>query len=164
MDELFPLINTSGKVIGSAQRSECHNGSKLLHPVIHLHLFNKKGELLLQKRSMNKDIQPGKWDTSAGGHVNFGEIIETALFREVYEELGIREFTPAFICSYLFESEIEKEMVFTYKTVYEGCFDFDPEEIDEIHFWTFDEIRQNIGTALFTPNFEKEFLMLENKF
>lgn len=62
--EWFPLVNEEGETIGKATRKECHSGSKLLHPVIHLHIFNKDGDLYLQKRSMNKDIQPGKWDTA----------------------------------------------------------------------------------------------------
>ncbi|GHT48417.1 NTP pyrophosphohydrolase [Bacteroidia bacterium] len=156
MDELFPLIDESGQVTGSASRSECHNGSKRLHPVIHLHIFNKQGELLLQKRSQKKDIQPGKWDTSVGGHVDYGETVEEALMREVREELGIQAFTPEFLRSYIFESDIEKEMVYSYKTVYEGPFVFAPEEIDEIRFWTMKEIERNLGHSVFTPNFEME--------
>ena len=66
--ELFPIIDEQGHTIGKATRKECHNGSKLLHPVIHLQIFNKYGNLYLQKRAMNKDIQPGKWDTAVGGH------------------------------------------------------------------------------------------------
>lgn len=64
--EWFPLVNEEGETIGKATRKECHSGRKLLHPVIHLHIFNKDGDLYLQKRSMNKDIQPGKWDTAVG--------------------------------------------------------------------------------------------------
>ncbi|MDR1682438.1 MAG: NUDIX domain-containing protein [Candidatus Symbiothrix sp.] len=160
MDEWFPLVDPSGKVIGKATRSECHSGTKSLHPVIHLHIFNTKGELLLQKRSSNKDIQPGKWDTSVGGHVDLGETVEEALVREAGEELGIRGFVPEFIRSYVFESEIEKELVYSYKTIYEGELCFDPIEIDEIAFWPVERIRQNIGQTVFTPNFEDEFRFL----
>ncbi|MDR2844206.1 MAG: NUDIX domain-containing protein [Candidatus Symbiothrix sp.] len=160
MDELFPLVDESGQVIGKATRSQCHSGSKILHPVIHLHIFNSKGELLLQKRSTTKDIQPGKWDTSVGGHVDFGENIETALRREVREELGINDFVPEFLRSYVFESEIEKELVYSYKTVYEGPVAFDTTEIDAIRFWSINDIEQNLQQSVFTPNFEDEFLFL----
>ncbi|MCL1937324.1 MAG: NUDIX domain-containing protein [Candidatus Azobacteroides sp.] len=160
MNELLPLVEESGKVIGSASRTECHNGSKRLHPVVHLHLFNGKGELLLQKRAKDKDIEPEKWDTSVGGHVDWGENIEDALFREACEELGIQRFLPRFLHSYIFESEIEKELVYAYQTVYEGPFAFDAKEIDDIKFWQLKEIRQRLGMNIFTPNFENEFLFL----
>lgn len=66
-EEVFPIVNEQGETIGSATRKECHFGSFRLHPVVHLHIFNSQGELYLQKRNMNKDIQPGKWDTAVGG-------------------------------------------------------------------------------------------------
>ena len=75
--------------------------SKLLHPVIHLHVFNSKGELYLQKRPDWKDIQPGKWDTSVGGHIDLGESVDIALRRETQEELGITDFMPEKLTSYM---------------------------------------------------------------
>ena len=86
-EERFPIVDEEGHVTGSATRGECHNGSRLLHPVVHLHVFNSRGEVYLQKRPGWKDIQPGKWDTAVGGHMDFGETPEQALKREVREEL-----------------------------------------------------------------------------
>jgi isopentenyldiphosphate isomerase len=163
MEELFPVVDESGKVTGKATRSTCHNGSKILHPVVHLHVFNGKGDLLLQKRSAEKDIQPGKWDTSVGGHVDYGETVEEALFREVREELGISDFTPVLLRTYIFTSEIEREMVHSYKTTYDGPFCFDKHEIDEIRFWQLSEIEKDLGKAIFTPNFEDEFRFLQER-
>lgn len=117
--EMFPLVDEEGNITGAATRGECHNGSKLLHPVVHLHVFNSRGELYLQKRPEWKDIQPGKWDTAVGGHVDLGESVEQALRREVREELGITDFTPQQVTHYVFESARERELVFTYKTVYD---------------------------------------------
>ena len=158
--EWFPLVNERGEVTGKATRQECHDGRKWLHPVVHLHLFNPEGELYLQKRSMRKDIQPGKWDTAVGGHVDYGENIEEALRREVREELGITDFVPEFITAYIFESAIEKELVNAFRTTYEGPITPDPEELEDGRFWRLDEIEANLGKNLFTPNFEQEYKRL----
>ena len=155
--EYFPLVNEEGKTIGKATRKECHSGSKMLHPVVHLHILNNNGDLYLQKRSMRKDIQPGKWDTAVGGHIDYGESVEEALRREVREELGVTDFSPIKITSYIFESAIEKELVNTFRTVYNGPFNPDPEELDGGRFWAIDEILESIGKGIFTPNFENEF-------
>lgn len=159
-EEWFPLVNEEGETIGKATRRECHSGSKQLHPVIHLHIFNDAGELYLQKRSMNKDIQPGKWDTAVGGHIDYGETVEEALRREVREELGITEFTPQFMTRYIFESAIEKELVNTFRTVYSGEIQPDTEELDGGRFWSMEDIKTNLGKNVFTPNFEQEFRRL----
>ena len=152
---MFPVVDDEGNITGAATRGECHNGSKLLHPVVHLHVFNSKGELYLQKRPEWKDIQPGKWDTAVGGHVDLGENVETALRREVREELGICDFNPQFLDKYVFESAREKELVFAYKTTYDG--EIHPsEELDGGRFWSMDEIALHMGKGIFTPNFENE--------
>lgn len=161
--EFFPLVNESGEVVGKATRAECHSGSKLLHPVVHLHIFNHAGDLLLQKRSLCKDIQPGKWDTAVGGHVDYGESIDEALRREVREELGVTDFTPQLWRTYLFESKIERELVYSFRTVYEGPFNPDPEELDSCRFWKIAEIKEAIRKGILTPNFEKEFALFPEK-
>jgi mutator protein MutT len=74
-------------------------------------VFNSKGEIYLQRRPDWKDIQPGKWDTAVGGHIDYGETPEEALRREVREELGITDFVPERIDMYVFESKREKELV-----------------------------------------------------
>ena len=157
MKEHFPLVDETGRVIGSATRGECHNGSRLLHPVVHLHLFNSKGELYLQKRPEWKDIQPGKWDTAVGGHIDYGETPEDALRREVREELGITDFQPKFMEKYIFESTRERELVYVNHTIYDGPVSPSNEELDGGRFWTLAEIRAAIGQGILTPNFESEF-------
>ena len=154
-EELFPLVDEEGNIIGAATRGECHDGSKKLHPVIHLHVFNSKGELYLQKRPEWKDIQPGKWDTSVGGHVDLGESVEIARKREAQEELGISDFKPEILAHYIFESERERELVFAHKTIYDGVIN-PSEELDGGRFWSIDEIKEHLGKGVFTPNFESE--------
>ncbi len=157
--ELFPLVDPQGHVIGSATRAECHSGSRLLHPVVHLHVFNPQGEIYLQKRAASKRIQPGRWDTSVGGHVDFGETIEQALRREVREEIGLVDFEPVHLFNYVYDSTVESELVNAYYTVTtRTCFDFDPVEIDDGRFWSVAEVMASMGQGVLTPNFEQEFL------
>ena len=157
-DERFPLVDEEGRVIGSATRGECHNGSHLLHPVVHLHVFNSKGELYLQKRPEWKDIQPGKWDTAVGGHIDDGETPEDALTREVGEELGITDYLPERVGKYVFDSHRESELVYVNRTVYDGPIHPSKEELDGGRFWSIAEIKDAIGKEILTPNFESEFL------
>lgn len=154
-EELFPIVDEQGNIIDAATRGECHSGSKRLHPVVHLHVFNSKGELYLQKRPEWKDIQPGKWDTAVGGHIDLGENVEQALKREVREELGITDFDYEQITSYVFESARERELVYVHKTVYDGPI-HPSDELDGGRFWSIEEIKANIGKNVFTPNFENE--------
>ena len=155
-EEKFPIVNEEGTVVGSATRGECHNGSRLLHPVVHLHVFNSTGNLYLQKRPEWKDIQPGKWDTAVGGHIDYGETPEEALRREVREELGITDFTAERIDQYVFESPRERELVYVHRTIYDGPIQPSADELDGGRFWTMDEIRDAMGKNVLTPNFESE--------
>jgi isopentenyldiphosphate isomerase/intracellular septation protein A len=160
LEEWFDLVDPAGKVIGRAPRSAVHGNPELLHPVIHVHIFNAQGDIFLQKRSENKDIQPGKWDTAIGGHIASGETIEHALHREAEEELGISlaHFQPLF--RYVHRSEIESELVHGFLLQEEGPFYPNRQEISEARFWTVNEIKDSIGKKVFTPNFEKEFELL----
>ena len=156
-NEIFPIVDCNGEVIGSATRGECHSGSKLLHPVVHLQVYNSKGELYLQRRPLWKDIQPGKWDTAVGGHIDFGESVEVALVREAKEELGISGFTPKLRCKYLFESAVEHEFVYSFSTVYDGTIN-PSAELDGGKFWSKEEIEEAINRGnILTPNFENEY-------
>ena len=158
--EYFPIVESNGLVIGRSTREYCHGGSKPLHPVIHIHIIDRFCRIYLQKRAMNKDIQPGKWDTAVGGHVSYGESIVEAVYREAYEELRFQEFNPIHLETYEFESPVEREMVSVFAAV--GTYDLrpDPEEVAEGRWWPVEDIDANIGKGVFTPNFESEFKMI----
>lgn len=159
--EMLPVVDATGKVIGKITREEAHYGTKKMHPVVHLQII-KQGAIYLQKRREDKDIQPGKWDTAVGGHIDYGEDVETALKREAFEELTIKNFSYSFIAKYLWDSDVEREMVFSFFT--RDAVNITPNinEISDARFWKFEEIEQNIGKGVFTPNFEAEYRFLNN--
>jgi len=157
LEELFPIVDENGTTIGSITRKEAHSGTRVLHPVVHLHLFNSKGELYLQQRPLWKDIQPGKWDTACGGHMEYGETPEEALRREVMEELGIKNFTSEFLGKYVFDSVKERELVYVNKAIYDGDVNPSKEELDGGRFWSKDELLDAMNKNILTPNFEQEY-------
>ncbi len=156
-EDWVPLVDEEGNVTGQAPRRVVHNGkSKLLHPVVHLHVISDKG-IFLQKRAITKKIQPGKWDTAVGGHVDPGENIERALARETFEEIGVTQFEASLLKKYIWESPVERELVFSFITKYSGNFKIDKEEVDEAKLWTVKDIEASIYKGYFTPNFIHEF-------
>ena len=160
--EWFPIVEPNGLVVGRSTREYCHSGAKPLHPVVHIHIIDRFSRIYLQKRSIHKQIQPGKWDTAVGGHVSFGEDFHEAAYREASEELGLEEFNPIHVETYVFESEIEKEIVCIFAAV--GTYDLKPDmdEVEDGRWWPIEEIDANMGQGVFTPNFESEFRMIRS--
>lgn len=160
LTERLPIVDTEGRVTGSATRGKCHGGNMWLHPVVYLHVFDMHGRIYLQKRPDWKEIQPGKWDTAVGGHVDYGEDIVSALRREAREELGLTDICPEFVTRYIFESDRERELVYAYRVTT----DLTPRPTEELaggRFWTFAEIEDAIATGnILTPNFIEEYRRL----
>lgn len=161
-NEWLPLVDEEGTVIGRATRGQCHGGTMWLHPVVHLHVFNSAGELFLQHRPDWKDIQPGRWDTAVGGHVDDGETVGDALLREAREELGLTDFTPTFIARRIYQSLRERELIYAYRTVTDVQLRPSP-ELDGGRFFARTEIQERLGTGFFTPGFENEWQELFGK-
>ncbi len=160
-EEWLPMVDESGKITGQAPRSVFHSGTKMLHPVVHMHVIHPEGKLLLQKRSLDKLIQPGKWDTSVGGHIGIGETLDEALKRETSEEIGIKEFSAAFVKSYRWETEVEAELVYLFVCIDQVHGPFQSNEADELKFWSKREMEKNTGTGIFTESLEHEYLLLK---
>ena len=156
-EEIFEVYDHSGKKTGRARRSEVHGNPALVHRVAHVLVFNSAGDLYLQKRSEVKDIQPGKWDSSVGGHLDLGEGYLQAAKRELKEELGVTERVELVrLYDYPWRNKIESEDVRTYAATFDGPINPDPAEISEGKFWKMAEVKEAVGSGIFTPNFEKE--------
>lgn len=158
-DELLPLVDVDGRTIGSARRSQVHRDPSLMHPVVHCLVTDPWDRVLLQLRAKHKDIQPGRWDTSVGGHVEYGETVATAVVREIGEELGVavQPSELRFLYRYVMRSDVETELVHSFRLVHAGPFRVEFGEIDELRFWDHSAIVESLGAELLTPNFEDEY-------
>jgi isopentenyldiphosphate isomerase len=154
-EEIFDVVNEHDEVIGLAPRREVH-ARGLLHRATHVLVFNSRGQIFLQKRSMRKDRQPGVWDSSASGHVDSGEDYDTCAVRELREELGWRIAKPP---ERLFKlnacTETDQEFVWVYHCQSEGPFELNAGEIErgnwfgpeEVTLWI-NERPQDFASAL----------------
>ena len=163
MAEFFDIYDEQGNHAGIAPRSECHGNPALIHCTAHVAVKHPEtGALLLQKRRMDKDIQPGKWDTAVGGHVDPGESYESGALRELREELGV---TGAVTLTHLFDSqirnEIESEDVRVFGAELAGPFPFQESEIDEVRFWSRAELENPLNRQNFTPNLVEQLEKLK---
>lgn len=159
MSEYLEIVDANDQVIGKALRSECHGNPQLIHRVAHVLVFDQQGRVLLQKRAMSKDVQPGKWDTSVGGHLDRGETYAEAAVREMFEELGVVGLPLTFLHYYQMRNDFESENVATFTTCHDGPFLFSAVEIDEVRFWTPHEIDAALPDGILTPNFAEEWAL-----
>ncbi|MGB7838279.1 MAG: 16S rRNA (adenine(1518)-N(6)/adenine(1519)-N(6))-dimethyltransferase RsmA [Terrimicrobiaceae bacterium] len=138
-EELFCVVDAQDRVIGSESRDQVHVNN-LRHRAIHVLIFNRLGEVFLQKRSIWKDTNPGKWDSSAAGHVDAGESYEEAARRELREEIGIDcpiERIAKLPCS----GATGWEFIEVFRGAHEGPFEPAPLELETGAFFPLDQIR-----------------------
>src|ERR1700689_765200 len=129
-EEIFDIVNERDEVAGQNTRREVH-ARGLWHRAVHVLVFNARGEVFLQKRSMRKDIAAGKWDSSASGHLDSGEDYDACAVRELREEIGLLLAAPP---RRLFKVDAcaatGQEFVWVYRLEAEGPFTLHPEEIE----------------------------------
>jgi len=138
-EEIFDVVNERDEVIDRKPRSEVHRLG-LLHRAVHVLVFNTRGETFLQKRSMTKDREPGKWDSSCSGHMDSGEDYDACAVRELREEIGltVNAGTAATRASLPLQKlfkiaacpETDQEFVWVYRCQAEGPFRLHPDEIE----------------------------------
>ena len=139
-EEIFDVVDEDDQVTGQLTRGEVH-ARNLLHRAVHVFVFNKKGDLLLQQRSMFKDAHPGVWDSSVSGHLDSGEDYAAAAVRELDEEMGIRvEETPEEIGRIAPCEETGWEHVRLYRTRHSGSVKFPAAEVEAAAWFPIAEI------------------------
>lgn len=129
-DEIFDIVDDRDQVIGQCPRGEVHRlGHK--HRAVHVLVFNAKGDVFLQKRSMSKDTHPGVWDSSSSGHLDCGEDYDACAIRELREEIGLAlKEVPQRMFKIDACLETGQEFVWVYRHQSEGPFVLHPEEIE----------------------------------
>ena len=160
--EMLPVVDECGNVLARASRAWCHGGSRLLHPVVHLHVIDRYGRIYLQRRSSLKHTYPLMWDTAVGGHVSYGEYLLEALYREAFEELRLSDFNPIPLGEYIYESDTRRELVCMYAAVGHFAMLPDREEVAEGRWWDAPDILASVGKGILAPTFEQEYLKVKD--
>ncbi|MEI7929829.1 MAG: NUDIX domain-containing protein, partial [Verrucomicrobiales bacterium] len=138
-DEVFDVVDGNDQVTGQATRAEVH-AKGLLHRAVHVFVFNRRGDLLLQKRSHLKDSHPGVWDSSVSGHVDSGEDYESAAVRELEEEMGISNSDPEEIARLAPSPATGWEHLRLYRCQFHGAVRYPCSEIDTAAWFSLDEL------------------------
>jgi 16S rRNA (adenine1518-N6/adenine1519-N6)-dimethyltransferase len=131
--ERFPVVDGEDRVTGEALRTVVH-GDNLRHRAVHLFIFNREGDLFLQKRSPWKDRHPLLWDSSAAGHVEVGEDYDETAVRELEEELGVTAALTR-LCKLPASDRTGQEFIWLYRGEHEGPFRMPPSEIEYGEFF-----------------------------
>ena len=158
--EWLPVVNEQGDIIGKASREECHRNPKLIYPVVRMHLINKSGQILLQKRSLKSDIEAGKWDAAVAGHIHYGEDIEKAVIRESQEEIN---FTPTFLDlleKRIFKAATSTALMFIFITQTEDKITANPKEVEEVRFFTYEQMTKLKKQGLTSLGLDQEMDIL----
>ena len=158
--EILDVVNADDLVMGTMEREEIHR-KKLFHRSVHVFVFDDAGRIYLQRRSMDKEEHPGKWDSSASGHVGKGESYQEAAGRELEEEIGLRASPePLIKLPASEETGMEHSMLFQVRM---GPTDPSPrpspQEILEGRFLQTEEIEGGIASEpeAFSPSFRLLF-------
>jgi isopentenyl-diphosphate delta-isomerase len=164
--ELFDVVDEQDRVIGTATRAEAH-AHGLRHRAVHVFVFNKGGELYVQKRSATKDTFPGCYDSSASGHVSRGENYDACAVRELREELGIQLSAAQLRKHFKIQACAETGWEFVWVYTVRGDFKInpDPAEIESGGFIALSEVERLIEheTASCAPGFVCMFHGLQQR-
>ncbi len=164
-DEVFDVVDAEDRVVGQATRAEVHR-DKLWHRAVHAWVFNQNGDVFLQKRSLAKDMAPGCWDSSCSGHLDAGEDYDTAIVRELGEEIGVMLAAPPERVMYACAcAETGWEFVWVYRLRHEGPFELHPAEIETGAWLTPAEVSAAIAASpnLYAPAFRLLWSRLERE-
>lgn len=157
-EDIFDVVNERDEVVDAKPRSYVHaNG--LLHRAVHVLVFNRRGDLFLQKRSMTKDREPGLWVSSCSGHVDSGETYDQTAVRELREEIGLRVAqTPQRLFKVDACEDTDAEFVWVYRCESDGPFTLHPDEIERGDWFTQQQLSKWMAEK--PRDFTRSFLLI----
>ncbi|MFA5129279.1 MAG: NUDIX domain-containing protein [Patescibacteria group bacterium] len=160
MIEYIDIVDGEDRVIGRATREEIYQ--KLLpHRIVHVLIFNDKGEMALQLRSDKVSFCPNHWSTTVGGHVQAGESYRRAVERECQEELGAKSKLEKFSKVFFEPKTAPKKFLMIYKTVHNGPFYPETDDVTKIDFFSIDKIQKMVREG---EKFHPELLFILEKY
>jgi isopentenyl-diphosphate delta-isomerase type 1 len=166
--EIFSIVDLKDKVVGRATRKQCHQNKKLIHRAFQAYLFNKKGQVLLQKRSLLKDTYPGYWTASCSGHLDLKENYKQALVREAKEELGLDlkskdfKFIDKFLIKMPSQTEFNGFFLSCYKQS-QGMIKPFKKEIDKVSWFKLTDLFKKIKKDKIKTTFTCRFFLTDKR-
>ena len=151
-DEIVTIVDRANNVTGSATRRQMR-AERLPHRCSYILVFNSRGELYVQKRTVIKDIYPGYWDPAAGGVMQMGESYEENAAREAAEELGVHGVALEPLFDMWFEDERSQVWGRAFTCVYDGPLALQAEEVQFVELMTPRDVRRRAAAGeQFTPD------------
>ncbi|MBP6023801.1 isopentenyl-diphosphate Delta-isomerase [Ferruginibacter sp.] len=146
MDKLI-LVDENDMPIGTIEKMEAHQKA-LLHRAFSVFIFNTKGEMLLQRRALDKYHSGGLWTNACCSHPYDGQETKAAAEKRLQEEMG---FTTAitkvfdFIYKAPFDNGLtEHEFDHVFTGTYDGAIVPDKSEVEDFCFMSMDVIKESL--------------------
>jgi isopentenyldiphosphate isomerase len=149
-DEKIDELDAAGLVVGVTTRAEMR-ARKLPHRCVYILVFNRRGDLFVHQRTPTKDVFPSFWDVTVGGVVAAGETYDVGAVREGGEELGV-VLSPEYLFPFHFSNERTTCFGQVYRTVHDGPFRLQAEEIVQGEFVSPEELEERFRQSPFCPD------------
>jgi 8-oxo-dGTP pyrophosphatase MutT (NUDIX family) len=150
-DEIVVIVDQDNNIVGAVPRREMR-AKRLAHRSTYILVFNSRGELYVQKRTLTKDVFPGYYDIAAGGVVLARETYEQGAARELEEEMGIRDVPLTRLFDFYFENKHTRLWGCAFSCTYDGVVVLQEEEVESGAFVPVDDILRRAETQPFTPD------------
>ena len=156
MNEWIYRVDENDKVLGKVSFKEAHSNKEIIHRAAHVFIFNSEGKIVLQKRSKSMVYYPDHWESSASGHVDYGESYLDAARRELNEEIGIETELEKF-GKFLIHDKNQTEFITLFVGKSDGPFHPNKEEVDEIKAFSLDKVKVTLEKGKYARMFSIMF-------